>query len=200
MSLLPNNRHMTAEEYLVFERASDTKHEFFDGELIDLAWINIDHAQLVHNISGLLYTQRRLQGCLTITNNLRIRIGKARAYTYPDVPVICGEPQFADEQKDVLLNPTIIFEILSPSTEVIDRVRKFAYYLELPSLQSYLLVTQDHPQIEHYIRQTDESWVYSKVSTLADQVTLPSANCTLRLEEIYENVRLSHDQPDQNAE
>ena len=199
MSTLPDKQRMTADQYLAFERASETKHEYFDGDIIDYAITNVSHAQLVQNISGLLYLHGRAQGCLTFTTDLRVRIGKARAYTYPDVIVICGEPQFADDQQDTLLNPTIIFEILSPSTEVIDRVRKFANYTALSSLQSYLLVTQDGPQLEQYTRQIDGRWLYSKVTTLADDIVLPSVNCTFRLEDIYENVRLNPESPESDV-
>lgn len=200
MSALPENRRMTADEYLAFERASDTKHEFFNGEIIDFAGTSRNHAQLVQNFAGLLYMHARAKGCLTFTTDLRVRIGKARAYTYPDVVVVCGEPQFADDQEDALLNPTIIFEVLSPSTEIVDRVRKFTHYTSLPSLQEYLLVSQSHPHIEQYTRQSDGRWLYSRVTTLADQLTLLSANCTLNFTDIYENVRLNPDQLDEDED
>jgi Uma2 family endonuclease len=188
---------MTPEEYLAFERASETKHEYFDGEIIDFAGASLNHIQLVQNLGGLFYVHGRAQGCRSFPTDLRLRIGKGRSYTYPDVVVVCGELQLTEDQKDTLLNPTIIFEVLSNSTEDIDRGRKFLQYTALPSLQEYILVSQDRPLIEQYTRQPDGSWRYINVTDLTDQLTLPSANCTFSLSDIYENVIFPPEPPDQ---
>lgn len=194
MPALPNSRNMTEEEYLVFERASDAKHEFFNGEIIDLAGTSVNHAQLVQNISSLLYIQGRAHGCRTFTTDVRLRIGVGNTYTYPDIIVICGTLEYSDRQQDTLLNPTVIMEVLSPSTEIIDRVRKFAQYTSIPTLQEYLLVTQTSRQIEQYVRQSDGRWLYAKLTAVDAQIALPSLNCILRLDDIYENVNFDADE------
>jgi Uma2 family endonuclease len=198
MSALPENRRMTAEEYLAFERASDTRHEYFNGEVIAFAGASVNHVRLVQNISSLLYIHALPQGCETFPTDLRVRINKTRAYTYPDIVVVCGEPKFADDQQDTLLNPTILIEVLSPSTEMVDRVKKLAQYRALPSLQEYILVSQNRAYIEQYTRQSEEQWVYTAVTELTAKLTLQSANCTFDLTEIYKNVRFEPDQPEED--
>jgi Uma2 family endonuclease len=119
-----------------------------------------------------------------------VRIGKARAYTYPDILVICGKPHVADDQQDTVLNPTVIIEVLSPSAAMIDRVKTFDVYTSIPSLQEYLLVAQDSATIEQFVRQSDGKWLYSKVTGLETEIVLPSINVTLKLADVYEDVSL----------
>lgn len=182
---------MTAEDYLAWERASPTKHEYFSGEVVAFAGASIDHAQIVLNIASLLHIQGRGQGCRTLTNDIRVRVGAVKAYTYPDILIVCGEMQFADEQKDTLLNPTVIIEVLSPSTTMIDRVQKLDLYTSLPSLQEYLLVAQHKPQIDQYVREADGSWRYKQYRVLDAELVLPSVGCAFSVSKVYENVTLT---------
>ncbi|MBX3085529.1 MAG: Uma2 family endonuclease [Anaerolineae bacterium] len=198
MSAPPENRRMTADEYLAFERASDTKHEFFNGEIIDFAGASVNHTRIIRNMVTLLHTHGRSQGCEVFTADLRVRVGRARAYTYPDIVVACRELRFADDQEDTLVNPTILIEVLSPSTEMTDRGRKFTQYTTLSSLQEYILISQARPQIEQFARQADGSWRYTKITTLDEHLTLPSANCTFNLTDIYEDVQFNPDQLDED--
>jgi len=192
MSTLPQRR-MSGAEFLAWERASTEKHEFFEGEIVDFVGTSVDHAQIVHNLSGNFYNQLRKSQCRTYSTDIRVRVGKAKAYTYPDIVIACGALQFADDQQDTLLNPTVIIEVLSPSTVMVDRVKKFQSYTALPSLQEYLLVAQDSAVIEQYQRQTDGSWRYVKTTGIMAAVTLPSVNATLKLGDVYENVSLADD-------
>jgi len=190
MSALPE-RHMTAEEYLAWERASKTKHEYIRGDVIAFAGSTFAHAEIVQNLARLLYPLRRGQGCRTFTTEIRLRVGPATAYLYPDVMVICGEPEIADDQQDTVLNPTVIMEVLSRSTALIDRVKKFDLYTVIPSLHEYLLVAQDRTQIEQFVRQSDGKWLYAKVSASDTEIELPSLNAVLKLADVYENVTLT---------
>jgi Uma2 family endonuclease len=184
---------MTAEEYLAWERTSATKHEYFSGEIIDFAGTSLDHAAIVRNLIVALTLQLRQGPCRTFSTDVRLRIGHGTAYVYPDVMIICGEPAVADDQQDTALNPAVIIEVLSPSTEMVDRAKKFAHYTALPTLQEYVLVTQDTAQIEQYVRQADGKWLYSKTRGLDAVVTLASVNADLRLADVYENVELGND-------
>ncbi|MBX3081205.1 MAG: Uma2 family endonuclease [Anaerolineae bacterium] len=187
MSAIPNRR-LTAEEFLAWERASDTKHEYFDGDIIDFAGTSLDHARILQNIAGLFYNQLRGGNCQSFSTEIRVRVGKNRAYTYPDVVVICGEPQVADDQRDTVLNPTLIIEVLSPSTALIDRVKKFDLYTSIPTLQEYVLIHQDRPVSEQYVRQAIDKWLYTRINGLGNHLALPSLGCTLAMTDIYERV------------
>ena len=121
---------------------------------------------------------------------MRVRVPSTPLYTYPDVAVVCDEPQFEDDYLDTLLNPTLIIEVLSPSTEAYDRGRKFGYYRTIESLSEYLLVSQDEYHIEKYVKQADGRWLLSDYRTPEETVELPSIQCTLALSEVYDKVAL----------
>ena len=182
------NRPMTADEFLAWELASDSKHEFIDGEIVAFAGASPNHAQIAQNLSGIFYNRLRRGGCRTYIADIRVRVGKSRAYTYPDLVIACGELKFADSEQGTLLNPVIIVEALSPSTAMIDRVKKFDLYTAIPSLQEYLLVAHDRTQIAQFVRQPDGRWIYSKVSAADGTLTLPSIDVTLDFVDVYENV------------
>jgi Uma2 family endonuclease len=190
MSAIPN-RSMTADEFLAWEIASDAKHEFIEGEIIAFAGASPNHAQIAHNLSGIFYNHLRKSGCRTYVADIRVRVGKSRAYTYPDLVIACGELKFADSEQGTLLNPTIIVEVLSPSTAMIDRVKKFDLYTAIPSLQEYLLVAQDRTQLEQFVRQPDGRWLYAKVRGSDANITLPSIDLVLVFADVYENVTFS---------
>jgi Uma2 family endonuclease len=192
MSAIPNRR-LTADEFLAWKRTSESKHEYFDGEIVDFAGTSLDHTRIVQNIVGNFYNQLRGGNCQTFATDIRVRVGKTRAYTYPDILVICGELQVADDQQDTVLNPTVIIEVLSPSTAMTDRVKKFDLYTSLPTLQEYILVNQDRATIEQYVHQADEKWLYTRMTELGNELALPSIGCTLKLTDVYERVSLTAD-------
>jgi Uma2 family endonuclease len=136
-----------------------------------------------------LGNQLRGKGCETYLNEMRVKIPSTNNYTYPDVTIVCGEDaELEDDEFDTLLNPILIVEVLSPSTENYDRGKKFQSYRTLASLREYVLVSQDKQQIEHYIRQDDGQWLLSDTTDIDAIVTLPSINCTLKLADVYENI------------
>ncbi len=176
----------TVEQYLEFERTSEEKHEYLDGQIYLMGGASHNHSIITATIIGILYTPMRSRPCSVFDSDMRVKAG--RLYTYPDITVVCGTPQYTDDNPDTLLNPTLIIEVLSPSTERYDRGKKFEHYRALESLQEYVLVSQDRPLIEHYIRQPDGQWLFSDASGLDSTLTLPSIGCTLALADVYEKV------------
>jgi len=177
----------TQEEYLAFERTSETRHEYLDGEIYDMSGASVAHNRIAGNTFASLHSQISDRPCDVFQNDMRLKVTAARLYTYPDVIVVCGEPQLSDDKLDTLLNPTVIIEVLSPSTESYDRGMKFQGYRTLDSLQEYLLISQEKVSIEHYVRKGDQ-WVLSDAVRLEDVVQLSSIDCRLALADVYKKV------------
>ncbi len=192
---------LTPEEYIAFERkalpdADIIRHEYINGELIAMSGASRSHNLITGNISGELRTLLRDSRCETYANDMRVSTPTTTSYFYPDVVVVCEEPRFEDDVFDILLNPIILVEVLSPSTEVYDRREKFAHYRQLPSLQEYVLVAQDKVLVEHYRRQQKQStapltgrdWIFTDFQELEESLPLTSIQCELPLREIYERI------------
>jgi len=184
--------HLTPEEYIAFERkflpdAEIVRHEYMNGEIIPMPGASFAHNLITMNISARLHTSLQDTDCIVFANEMRISIPTARSYFYPDVGVVCEEPRFEDDVFDMLLNPIVVVEVLSPSTEANDRGEKFAHYRQLTSLQEYILVAQDQVRVEHYRRQ-EKQWILTDFQTLDETLPLPSIQCELPLQEIYERV------------
>jgi Uma2 family endonuclease len=189
MSALPHTPIvMTEAEYLVFERTSDVKHEFFAGEVFAMTGASEAHNLICANMITTLKNQLRGRPCKVYPSDMRVKIEAARLYTYPDISVVCGEAQFADEMLDTLVNPMVIIEVLSPSTERYDRGKKFQQYRDLPSLQEYVLITQDGPRIERFRLQETGIWEFTDAKGLEASLELSSIGCVLALAEVYEQV------------
>lgn len=175
---------VSLEEYLDLERAADERHELIDGEMFAMSGGTREHSLIAVNIGSGLHAALRSKLCEVFNSDMRIRIEAMSRYTYADALAVCGPPQFLDEKRDTLLNPTAIFEVLSDSTESYDRGEKFAGYRTLPSLQEYVLVSQKQKLVEHFHRQADGSWLL-RVSGAGESVSLPSLGCELSVDEIY---------------
>jgi Uma2 family endonuclease len=176
----------TVEEYLELEHTSEEKHEYLDGHIYLMAGASRKHLLISGNIYASLHAQLRKRPCEIYQSDMRVKAD--RLYTYPDIVVVCDTPQFIGEAPGTLINPILIVEVLSPSTEGSDRRKKFQDYRALESLQEYLLVEQDSHQIEHYIRQKDGQWLLSDAVELEKVLELPSIGCTLALADVYEKV------------
>ena len=187
MSAVLAQTYYTAEEYLALERNASYKSEFHDGQIYAMTGASREHNLITVNIAGELRTQLKKCPCETYTNDMRVKAAEAHSYHYPDIVVVCGTPQFEDAQVDTLLNPTLLVEVLSPSTEAYDRGGKFAHYRKIATLREYLLVTQDQPSIERYLRQGD-MWILTEAVGLGATVPLESIGCTLSLREVYDKV------------
>lgn len=187
----------TVDNYLAIERASEERHLYLDGEIYAMAGESHAHGDISTNIVGLLHSQLRGKPCRARTKDTKVRSGPtplpgksmSGLFSYPDVLVICGEPEYHDAHEDIVLNPTTIVEVLSESTEAFDRGEKFRRYQQWnPSLCDYILVSQDRPQVEHYTRQPDGTWSYQRIEGLENEVVIRSIQCVLKLAEVYERV------------
>lgn len=184
MSAVLPERLYSPEEYLALERAAETKSEYVDGYIHAMTGASWAHSLIASNISRSLGIQLLERPCSVHIADLRVKAAKAQSYRYPDITVVCGQPEFADPRSDTLTNPTVLIEVLSPTTEASDRGRKFAEYRGIPSLREYLLVSQDQPRIERYARQA-EGWLLTVAEGLEAQVRLDAIDCALNLTEVY---------------
>lgn len=184
----PAEQFITAADYLALERQAETKSEYLNGCIYAMSGASRSHNRITFNLARRIGNQLGGRRCEGYVNDLRVKVSPTGLYTYPDVVVVCGEPRFEDQHVDTLLNPTVIIEVLSDSTEAYDRGEKFAHYRALESLTDYLLVAQDQPRIEHFRRQPDGQWLYSAADGLDSQVAIANIGCVLQLAEVYERV------------
>jgi Uma2 family endonuclease len=179
------SKPMTPAEFLVWERAAETKHEYADGVIYAMSGASRHHARITVNLTSGLHQQLRGKTCETFNNDLRVWIPSRRAYNYPDALVVCGEAEFLDNQFDTLLNPTVIIEVLSPSSERRDLMTKFRDYRAIPSLVEYIVIAQDERMVYQYVKREDGIWMIQEAS---DELRLVSVPCVLTLDDIYERV------------
>jgi len=182
---------MTVEEYLAFDRASEVKHEYFGGEVFAMAGASYDHSTIVENTFASLRAQLQDGPCRVKLSDVRVQVGTSGLFAYPDLTVVCGLPQFQFGKRDVLVNPSVIVEVLSPSTEGYDRGKKFAAYRTIASLQVYVLISQDDYRVEHFARQANGLWVLSDAIGLQATLQLPTINCSLALADVYRETELA---------
>lgn len=180
-------RKLTPEEYLQQERQATLKSEYRDGQLLAMAGASREHNRINTNLVRELSTQLKNSPCDVFSQDMKTRTSPTK-FAYPDVVIVCGEPEFLDDEDDVVTNPTIIFEILSPNTESYDRGDKFADYQQRASLQEYVLIAQDKVSVERYTRQASGLWLYERLAQREDTLTLSSVSASLRLDEIYYRV------------
>ena len=177
----------TPEEYLAFEREAEEKHEFIDGEIVAMAGASREHNLIGTNVSSELHFQLKGKGCETYANDMRVRMRK-ECYGYPDVVVVCNEPQFDDDEFDILLNPTIIVEVLSKSTRFRDKTEKLIAYQKMESLLECLLIEQIEPRVEHYIKQTSKQWLLKIYEEFDEIIILESIDCKISLADVYAQI------------
>jgi len=181
------HRRVSVEEYLALERRSETKNEYLDGEIFAMTGASRRHNRIVLNLGIALDGQLKGRGCEVFTNDMRVHMPSAQVYTYPDVVVVCGEPKIEDADEDTLLNPKLIVEVLSPSTEGYDRGLKFSCYRSIPTLEEYLLIAQDRVHAEHFVRRQEETaWVFTERDQREDVLDLSSIGCKLALADVYD--------------
>ena len=195
----PQSRiYFTEEEYLAIERSSEERHEYIDGRIFATAGESDQHGEICVNLVGHLFAQLSGKPCRARSQNTKVRSGPEPKpsqnpegfYSYPDVLAVCGERKFHDKYQDVLLNPNVIIEVLSKSTEAFDRGEKFIRYRTwLPTLSNYILVSQDRPMIEHYRRQSDGEWILSTQDGLGAVLKIESIDCSLKLKDVYDSVQ-----------
>jgi Uma2 family endonuclease len=187
-AIQPLPHKMSEEEYLAFDRASEFKHEYVNGEIIDMAGASWEHGLIVGNTVTALNNALANKPCFVLPQDLRIKATLFNSYRYPDVVIVCDKPKYIDDTPDTVTNPTILIEVLSSTTEKEDRGKKLLEYRQIESLQEYLLISQESPQIERYLRQKGNDWLYSEVSGLESKIVLPSIEVTLALSDVYKKV------------
>jgi len=181
---------ITPEQYLEIERKAEFRSEYYNGEMFAIAGVKRPHNLINTNLIRELSQQLRLRPCEVYSGDARVLVAPTGLYTYPDVVVVCGERRFLDNQLDTLLNPTLIVEVLSPTTEAYDRGRKFGHYRMIESLRAYLMVASELISAELHTRQPDNLWALTKASRLEDAIEIESIGCRLKLADIYEKVEL----------
>ena len=187
MSALPE-RTWTPEDYLAYEREGEVRHDYLDGKIYALAGASANHNLVVGNALASLHSQLRQRPCRVFPSDMRLKVSRTGLYTYPDITIVCGELRFEDEQHDTLLNPTVIVEVLSPSTEAFDRGKKLDSYRTILSLQECVLIAQDECYVYVYTRQPDKGWLLTEATERDQVVELVSINCQLPLTEVYRKV------------
>jgi len=187
MSAILAEKLYTPAEYLALDRAAAYKSELIDGHIYAMTGATREHNLISLNIAAELRSQLKGRPCETYNNDMRIKGATARKYHYPDVVVACGKAELEDEHGDTLLNPAVLIEVLSASTEAYDRGGKFADYRRIPTLREYLLVAQDQPRIERYVRQGG-AWLLTEAEGLEASISLDALGCALALREVYDRV------------
>jgi Uma2 family endonuclease len=193
MASQPKPRY-SVEEYLEIERAAEFKSEYIDGYIVAMSGASEPHNLIVTNVVSELRGQLKARDCRVYSSDMRMDVREQGLFAYPDVVVVCGDPELSDSKLDNLRNPVVIIEVLSKSTESYDRGVKFMKYRRIESLQEYLLVSQDTPLVERYVRQPNDHWLMSEALGLEAVVHMSSIDCDLKLAEAYDKVRLSHEE------
>jgi Uma2 family endonuclease len=178
-------------EYLRLERQVEFKSEYFDGEMFAMAGGTRAHSLIAINLAAELRNRLKSTDCVTYNADLRIKVAATGLLTYPDISVVCGEQRFLDEEEDTLLNPGVLIEVLSDSTEAYDRGKKFEHYRQIPTCREYLLVSQKEPRIEQFVRQPNGEWTLKEAAGLDAEITLPSLGIVLRLAEVFAKVQFA---------
>jgi Uma2 family endonuclease len=179
---------ISPEQYLEAERRAETKSEYLAGQVFAMGGASERHNLIVANLVAAIHAQLKGRPCRVYPSDMRLRVSETGLYTYPDVTVVCVSPQLEDANMDTLLNPTMLIEVLSDSTERYDRSRKAEHYRRIPSLEEYLLIAQDRPRIERYRRQGEREWLLSEAIGLDESIELASIEGVLALREVYERV------------
>jgi Uma2 family endonuclease len=187
MSTVPQH-YITAEEYLHRERKAEFRSEYFRGEMFAMAGASANHNLIVLNAGSSLREQLKKKPCRVYPSDLRLRIEATGLYTYPDLSVVCGEPQLESDAGDVLLNPVVLVEVLSDSTEAYDRGKKFEHYRTIPSLMHYLLIAQDRHSIDCFSRMPGDSWSLTSCQGLEGKLAIDAIDSELLAAEVYDKV------------
>ncbi len=179
---------MSEAEYLAFEESTRDKYEYSRGRVYAMSGGSVRHGVVTVNISTQLNIQLMQKNCSVASSDVKVHIASKKSYRYPDVTVFCGAPSYLAGRVDTLLNPVLLVEVTSPSTALLDRNEKLAEYTQIDSLQTYLLVAQDEPKIERFMRHESGGWLYQYVTGLDAEISVPSLDCTLALSSIYHKI------------
>jgi Uma2 family endonuclease len=194
--------YFTVEQYLAIERSANDRYEFLDGEIYSMAGESWEHGTISGNFFAAIFAHLKGKRCQAQTKDTKVRSGPSPEgarqseglYSYPDIVVVCGEPEFHDLKRDIVTNPKVIIEVLSPATENFDRGEKCRHYqMWNETLTDYLLVSQDKTLVEHFIRQADGLWSFQRYTKLDEEVVIASIECRVKMQDIYDRVKFDGD-------
>ncbi|MBB1283559.1 Uma2 family endonuclease [Flavisolibacter sp. BT320] len=188
MSAVPAIKYISIEDYLSLEETAEEKHEYYRGEIFAMAGGTIAHNQIVSNTVSEINYFLREKNCQVFPSDLKVHNEANSLFTYPDISIVCGEPQKWQDRNDTITNPVVIIEVLSESTQLYDRGQKFKLYRNIPSLKEYLLLSSLEYMVEHYTRQADETWNFRELSNPEDRFTIESIDFSCPIKELYRNV------------
>ena len=191
MTALALKRFYTSEQYLKMERAADFRSEFICGEIVAMAGGTRHHTRIISNLFFRISLALDDSPCLTSTSDGQVRTGNETLYTYPDINIVCEEPEYSDDGYDVLLNPIVIVEVLSPSTENFDRILKFQHYKDIPSFREYILVSQKQPKIEQFVKTNEGEWEHHITEGIDSTLILFTVAVSIPFTDIYKRVDFS---------
>jgi Uma2 family endonuclease len=195
MSAVAKKPRISAEEYLRLERAAEFKSEFYNGEIIAMAGASRFHNRVKENLAIEIGSQLKKGPCQSFSSETKVNVDQTGNYFYPDILIVCGNAEYQDGNLDVLLNPTVVIEVLSPSTENFDRGMKMLNYQRVPSLREYLVVYQDQPLIQHYAKQADDTWVQTRFEGMSATLKLLEGKAAIPFEDIYNRIEFTEDGP-----
>ncbi|HXD85775.1 MAG TPA: Uma2 family endonuclease [Urbifossiella sp.] len=195
MTAVPKKKYYSEAEYLALERAAEYKSEFYDGEIFAMAGASLPYNRVKENLAGEIGSRLKGTRCQSLSSDMRVKIPKARAYCYPDIVIVCGEPKLEDKTHDTLLNPAVIIEVLSPSTKAFDYSGKFRRYQKLESLKEYVLVAQDECHCDRYQRRPNKTWLLKTFDEIDEDFTLTSVPLRIPMADIYRGITLVSPRP-----
>jgi Uma2 family endonuclease len=181
--------YTTAEEYLEMERVSQEKHELHNGIVITMSGASLEHNQIVRNLIGNIYPFLKGKSCSVFPSDFRTKVPTKDSFTYPDVTIVCGEPELMDDHFDTLLNPSVIIEVLSPSTEKYDKGLKFLYYMQIPSLKEYIMINSTGVNIHVSRKQNDSSWKFEEITDRTTSLIINTIEYNISMDDIYDEVK-----------
>ncbi|MGL6096057.1 MAG: Uma2 family endonuclease [Fimbriiglobus sp.] len=190
MSAVPK-RKLTAAEYLVIEKKAEFKSEFYNGEMFAMAGASREHNRVTDNLHGEMYGLFKGSRCQPMSRDQRVQIDATGLYTYPDLIIVCGRPEYSEHDRDTLVNPTALVEVLSPSTEAYDRGAKFRQYQQIPSLREYVMVAQDEPRIERYVRQSNGDWLLTVFAGPDAEFAITTGPARVPMADVYRGVEFT---------
>ena len=179
---------LTVAEYLARERTAAFKSEYYRGETFAMAGASREHNRVKENVAGEVFNRLKGSPCESYSSDQRVKVSATGLYTYPDVAIVCGRAEFDPEDRDTLVNPLAIVEVLSPPTETYDRGAKFRQYQQLPSFKEYVLVSQDEAVVERFVRQPDDTWVLTVLTGLTGELTFATVPVKIPLADIYRGI------------
>jgi len=195
MAALPTRKY-TLEEYIELDENSEEKHEYFNGEVFAMSGGSADHARISGNVYSAIQQKLSGQSCEAFNSDMRLKVPAAFPYRYPDASVVCGEPAFEETRgQQMLVNPILIVEVLSPSTAAYDLGEKFTAYQSIETFREFVLISQERPHVIHHVYQAKNKWLRSEIEGLDSELTLESINVTLTLREIYQRVSFQTEEP-----